>query len=204
MKAGIYTTVTTLVLVLGICGWAWGGGAGIEGSKHDFSKQPWSNGESCGACHTPHRSEPPKAAPLWNPNADLKRRFGESATSASSTSKKSVLPGSGTRMCLRCHDGTLATPTIVSPKRDRFTNKLHSGIFRPAHDTSDHPVGVLYPTSDRKFRPATTVLAKGTVKLPNGRVECTSCHDPHNAAGEKKMLVASNSRSAICLTCHDK
>ena len=46
--------------------------------------------------------------------------------------------------------------------------------------------------------------ATGTVTLPGGRVECISCHDPHNAAGEANMLVTSNARSALCLTCHDK
>ena len=200
MRTGIYGAATTLALMLGICGWAWGG---IKGSKHDFSDRPWSNGEACGACHTPHRSQAPKAAPLWNPDADLTRRFGAVAASASAADKL-VFPGNGTRMCLRCHDGTLAAPTFTDVKRDRFVNKRHPGIFRPAHDATDHPVGVVYPSFDRKYRPLTSVVAKGTVTLPDGRVECISCHDPHNAAGEANMLVTSNARSALCLTCHDK
>ncbi|MBN4058944.1 cytochrome c3 family protein [bacterium AH-315-J04] len=40
--------------------------------------------------------------------------------------------------------------------------------------------------------------------MPNGRVECTSCHDPHNQSGAPYMLVKSNARSALCLTCHKK
>ena len=51
-------------------------GAGLKGSKHDFSKTDGSKDDRCGACHTPHRSTPPKTAPLWNPRADLARRFG--------------------------------------------------------------------------------------------------------------------------------
>ncbi len=50
---------------------------GVEGSKHDFSNKAWSTDDTCGACHSPHRAQPPKAAPLWDPDADL-TRFGTS------------------------------------------------------------------------------------------------------------------------------
>jgi predicted CXXCH cytochrome family protein len=42
------------------------------------------------------------------------------------------------------------------------------------------------------------------VRLPDGRVECVSCHDPHNQSGTQAMLAVSNRRSALCLTCHVK
>ena len=52
--------------------WAW---ADLSGSKHDFSHAEWANGDRCGACHGP-ASSVPTTAPLWDPNADLRRRFG--------------------------------------------------------------------------------------------------------------------------------
>ena len=38
--------------------------------------------------------------------------------------------------------------------------------------------------------------------LFNNRVECISCHNPHASAA--KLLIKSNQRSALCLTCHNK
>ena len=175
-------------------GWA---SAGIEGSKHDFSNEAWSKGDKCGACHTPNHQTPPKTAPLWNPKADLTQRFG-------TTVRERRKPGGGTLICLRCHDGTIAKESFTGVKAKRFVHQQHPGLFRAGHNRSDHPVGIAYPQFDKDFHPATSVIAKGTVTLPNGRVECISCHDPHNTSGQDHMLVTGNARSALCLTCHKK
>lgn len=182
-----------LAVSAGLGGWAF---AGIDGSKHDFRKAPWSGGESCGVCHTPHRSEPPKAAPLWDPSADLDRRFGSGASRPA--------PGAGTTSCLKCHDGTVARETFNVPREPRPTFRSDLDSFMAAHGGTDHPVGVEYPELRKGYRAVTTVLARGTVQLPENRVECVSCHDPHASAGIDKMLVTSNARSALCLTCHQK
>lgn len=176
--------------------------AGIEGSKHDFSNKDWAGGDSCGACHSPHRVEAPKAAPLWEPNANLKKRFG--AASGGAAKETSAAPGRGTLLCIRCHDGTVARDTISGVGTDRFVNVQNPGVFGTGHGATDHPVGVEYPKIDRGYRPTENVTAGGAVQLPAGRVECTSCHDPHNQSGFSPMLVMSNSRSALCLTCHRK
>ncbi len=189
-----HTAITIALCSLALAGWAW---AGIEGSKHDFTHESWSDGDACGACHTPHTPEPPQAAPLWDADADLNRTFG---TSLSGDAR----PGNGTLICIRCHDGTIARDTISGQAKERFRHKQHPGLFHSGHQTSDHPVGIEYPDFDDQFHPASTVTAKGAVALPDGRVECISCHDPHNHAGEKLMLVISNARSALCLTCHKK
>lgn len=185
-------TVTAGVAILG--GWAW---AGIEGSKHDFTRKEWTGGDACSACHPPASDTPPKAAPLWAQHADLNRTFGTSLV-------KSNEAGPGTAMCLRCHDGAIARDMFAPPPRPRYPNSERAGVFGPGHGRSDHPVGVEYPQLDLSFHPANQVIAAGTVTLPNGRVECISCHDPHNMTKEKNMLVTSNARSALCLTCHRK
>ena len=191
--ARVATIASSLGLAL-FAGWAWGG---IEGSKHDFSREEWSGGDRCAACHTPETDEPPTAAPLWEPNADLNRVFGTPLP-------ESRQAGMGTVMCLRCHDGTIARATISTPSKERFINQENPGLFGTGHGTTDHPVGVPYPAVDPGFRPATSVIASGAVALPNGNVECISCHDPHDMAGAPHMLVRSNARSALCLTCHRK
>jgi predicted CXXCH cytochrome family protein len=196
--------VKKLIAVIGIIGLVGFGSsaqwviAGIEGSKHDFSKTPWAAGETCGVCHTPHRDEPPKAAPLWDANADLTRRFGPAANGRRKVSCN------GTIQCLRCHDGTVAKETIGGFSRARYVNIQNPGMFSAAHGGTDHPVGIPYPLINKGYHPVTSVMAKGTVVLANGRVECISCHDPHNASGAPHLLVATNTRSSLCLTCHRK
>jgi predicted CXXCH cytochrome family protein len=192
MSRTIRTTLLGLAALTLISGGAWGA---LEGSKHDFSHEEWSGGELCGACHTPHRDGPAEAAPLWNPGADLNRTFGTSTSRAE--------PGAGTLSCLRCHDGTIASNTAPRAEKRRPVNRRHPGAFTSAHETSEHPVGVRYPQFGKGYKPASTVLAKG-LPLPEGRVECVSCHDPHNEAGVEHMLVTSNARSRLCLTCHKK
>ncbi|MEK7731774.1 MAG: hypothetical protein AAB363_07940, partial [Planctomycetota bacterium] len=149
MKTSAAVALSGIIAFAAVGGLAWGG---IEGSKHDFSKKPWSAGETCGACHTPHRDQPPKAAPLWDPAADLNRTFGRSAP-------RNFTPGSGTLMCLRCHDGTVAKETIAGVLRARFVNKQNPGLFDAVHGGTDHPVGIEYPLFKKGYRPVTSVVA---------------------------------------------
>ena len=68
----------------------------------------------------------------------------------------------------------------------------------------DHPIGVPYPARRAGYRPAAFVQAQGRMRLPDDRIECVTCHDPHNRSGVPKMLVMTNRRSALCLNCHMK
>jgi len=172
--------------------------AGIKGSKHDFSTAAWSAVDKCGVCHTPEHDQPPALPPAWDSRADLSKRFGKNAPGESK-------PGMGTMSCLRCHDGTIATDaTGAALGRRRFANTQHPSRFTTGHGRTDHPVGVDYPHIDRHYKPASTVLAARKVTLPGGKVECSSCHDPHDDSGQRHMLVTSNARSALCLQCHVK
>lgn len=171
--------------------------AGIEGSKHDFSNEAWTEGDPCAACHLSKPAEPPKTPPLWDPRADLRRTFGAAA-------RERTLPGQGTLICLRCHDGTVASERTAAAKERRITNLESPALFASGHKSSEHPVGVEYPQFDKGYRPFVAVAASGTVTLPDGKVECVSCHDPHGDSEQAHMLVAANERSALCLTCHRK
>ncbi|MFQ5507364.1 MAG: cytochrome c3 family protein, partial [Planctomycetota bacterium] len=94
------------------------------------------------------------------------------------------------RGCLACHDGTVAR----APRIEIGASSL-SGWNGP------HPIGVRYARAgssalrNRAFLPA-------AIRLPDGRVACSSCHSVY-ARGEN-MLVLPRTESRLCLACHSK
>jgi len=72
--------------------------------------------------------------------------------------------------------------------------------------TDDHPISMSYPTPamDPDFWPPDNAdTGWSDVRLFNGRVECPSCHNPHdpdNVPFLRKTMVG----SALCFACHNK
>jgi predicted CXXCH cytochrome family protein len=102
--------------------------------------------------------------------------------------------------CLTCHDGSLAQDEgggIV---------ERSAGIWRHggAGNRSSHPLGVSYSRAfmenPRAYRQMAALPA--TVRLPEGKVECVSCHNLYSQ--NEYLLTVSNERSRLCLTCHRK
>jgi predicted CXXCH cytochrome family protein len=175
-------------------------GSGVVGSKHDFTAGGAGPGDACAACHVPHlkavravTDAAGKPALRMEPAAGQREVFRTDR----------YTPGPASLVCLGCHDGTVATSAIGSAHAIRAGLREGFGTARD-YPLRDHPVGVRYPDDPRKFRPAVVVVGEGSVRLPDGRVECVSCHDPHNRSGTTKMLVRSNKRSRLCLSCHIK
>lgn len=78
-----------------------------------------------------------------------------------------------------------------------------SQTFLTTNLSDEHPVGIAYPDiGDFAAKPTTGKFANG-VQIYEGKVECLSCHDPHNPSNGPFLRVA-NERSAICYTCHVK
>jgi len=93
-------------------------------------------------------------------------------------------------------------------KRCHFTNgqMFPPKIWRIGADLrDDHPVSVRYPSPDQDsgFNPPPDPV-KGWLEVPlyNGKVECPTCHDPHN--GKPLFLRMTNGYSQLCRTCHKK
>ncbi|MBI2836981.1 MAG: hypothetical protein HYX75_01590 [Acidobacteria bacterium] len=76
---------------------------------------------------------------------------------------------------------------------------------------NDHPISMVYPTpaQDPAFnQPNGTVggprsFANGIKTFTGDKVECASCHNPHDPANGSFLRVV-NSGSALCNTCHIK
>ncbi len=102
--------------------------------------------------------------------------------------------------CSKCHSGTLPPGYIYS---------IALSAMAGPDLSNDHPISMPYPTANINFvTPPDPDKGWGDVKLFNGRVECPSCHNPHEpgtpGAGTTPFLRMSNSGSNMCLRCHNK
>lgn len=193
-----------------VLGWPHRYARGVIGGPHDFSQPSDRFADACRACHVPHvqtvvpTMPPTTGAPTTQPvttRPALAMREAPGQRGVFATDR--FTPGPSSLVCLSCHDGTVATSTIGSAHA--ILIGVREGFGAPGEEgLRDHPIGVKYPSGRRDYRPESFVVSQGRVRLPGGRVECISCHDPHNEAGVDGMLVVSNRRSALCLTCHVK
>lgn len=156
----------------------------------------------CIFCHTPHNATP--LSPLWN--KELEPQVYSLYTSPTLGAAPLSQPTGPTKLCLSCHDGTIAMGSVVNPA---------AGITMAGSDTlpSDHlsnfgldlsghhPVSFSYQDSLPNPELAPTP-PPDLVFGSNDEVHCTTCHDPHDDTNGK-FLLKDNRYSAICTTCHD-
>ena len=173
---------------------AWGRAqlfSGLIGSKHDFTQAGRSDRNLCLPCHTPHL--------MGVPPPRLDRR-------AATTQPLRPYQGLGIELtgwsllCLGCHDGVTAPDVYSSAHAVALTAQLANSRLG-ARGLRSHPVGVSYPGTNEHFQPPAAVEAAGLL-LPDGRIQCTTCHDAHNTQRHGKMLRITNERSRLCLSCH--
>ncbi len=160
----------------------------------------------CEFCHSPHRSG--QARPIWN--KDLPEI---TYTTYQSSSLKAAVgqPSGVSRLCLSCHDGTIALGALKSEKQvipfSGGAGKLPPGRTNLGIDLSDdHPISFVYDSAlaarDGQLEYPSNL--RRPVRLDRfGQLQCTSCHDPHDDQYGKFLLMA-NSFSALCTTCHKK
>jgi len=180
--------------------------ATIVGSKHDL-RTFMANSETqvCVTCHTPHNAKGNTLTPLWNHATTAVAAF----TLYSSTSLNAALgqPSSNsTKACLSCHDGTVAVDSYGTTTTG---TKFATGSALLGSDLSnDHPVSFTYDaalaTADGGLvTPASASLVDTVLPLFSGKLECATCHNPHDSTNGK-FLRKSNVASALCVTCHNK
>lgn len=203
----LFVIIFTIVLMVGLSSLTF---AQISGTDHDFSANGWSGGEICIVCHTPHNADVTVAeAPLWN--HDVTTATFTIYSSATLDATDLAQPDAASKLCLSCHDGTVAVDSYGGNTGTTFVN----GNELIGTDLSDdHPVTFTYDdalaTTDGGLHAPSTALSGlgGTIQndlLFNNSLECASCHDVHNGAGTgTSLLRLSNAGSAFCLTCHDK
>ncbi|NTW99824.1 MAG: cytochrome c3 family protein, partial [Geobacteraceae bacterium] len=164
----------------------------------------------CIFCHAPHSSKP--LDPLWTRdlwNRDLPSDEGYFPYASSTlTASVSPVPTGGSRLCLSCHDGTIAL-TAYGGSPITTTQNLPSG--RSSNLTKnladDHPISFVYDASlaaQKNGDLAMPYSLPPSTKLDNnGELQCTSCHDPHNNEFGKFLVKSNNAAgSPLCSDCH--
>ena len=152
--------------------------------------------------------------------------------------------------CLSCHDGVSSIDSIVNAPGSGLQSVStvtliqnitgYNGVANLSRDlTNTHPISIKYIAGNASLRDINTDLNStpgnvqgwsGAAKISDllrgagsDRVECGSCHDPHNGYGtgvsaaadlygtgnsdratEVNFLRHTNEGSALCLGCHAK
>jgi predicted CXXCH cytochrome family protein len=183
----------------------------ILSTKHNLSRtgpgpiKAVAEEEVCIFCHTPHKAR--RDIPyLWNRNDSTVNYIPYQSSTLYSTVDQ---PTGASKLCLSCHDGTIALGALVS---EPFEIPFEGGIrFIPEGPTrigtdlsDDHPISFLYDDilSINNNELVNPLTLPPEVKLDSDSLlQCTACHDPHkNTHG--KFLVLSNIYSNLCTACH--
>ena len=161
----------------------------------------------CIFCHTPHNASP--IQPLWN------RHLSVAAYIPYTSSSLQAQPGQPTgtsKLCLSCHDGTIALGSVYS-RNQPITMAGGMTTLPPGHKANlgtdlsdDHPISFRYDRTlagkDLKLRDPAS-LPPATRLDSDEELQCTTCHDAHNNKFGK-FLVMDNSNSQLCNSCHNQ
>jgi len=164
--------------------------SGLIGSKHDFTHDSRLGRDLCLPCHTPHLLAVPLPRLDRRPLGTLPLRPFRSLA---------IELDGWSLLCLGCHDGVTA-PDVYSMAHAVVGTGQLAGSVLGTRGLRSHPVGVKYPEGAACFESRAAVEVD--LMLPDGRIQCATCHDAHNTHRHARMLRISNERSRLCLTCH--
>jgi hypothetical protein len=201
---------------------------GIADTPHNLSisgpgpiKSPTET-QICIFCHTPHNANPD--APLWNHSLSAVAHYEmpwSSTMQAYPSAAAAPQPDGASKLCLSCHDGTIALGAV----RSRTGAIPVSGGPALAPGTKgylgtdlsgSHPISFVYSDTlaiqnnaagNMPLRMPSSLTDKQVKLDSRSKIQCTTCHDPHNdsnyAAGGVPHFYVKSSWSAVCTTCHD-
>jgi cytochrome c554/c'-like protein len=230
----------------------------IRLTKHNFSSvsgiedvKATSESQVCVFCHAPHGATEEPGAPLWNRQLSPSATYSMYDSLSLEDNDMSAAPGGSSKLCLSCHDGTVAIGSVnVANGQESPTIAMEGtqvGGFIPVGEgvttgftrnlgtdlTNDHPISFTYSaalaTADGELRNPEAVShigdnvtgeTKPLFPTENGKLQCTTCHDPHlyDASDPNRKFLRGNrmqkttptgaafdeTSDQICLACHDK
>jgi predicted CXXCH cytochrome family protein len=165
----------------------------------------------CTFCHAPH-SGLGGNTPLWNQKLSQKSYVPYTSTTDPNQGNTQPTLGVTSSLCLSCHDGTVAVGQSAAYGTLPVVGSMNSVDSFGTTLTGSHPFSLVVPLKDASTLVASlatqgkTADPSGAVKLINGNIECTSCHDPHIQNIDRiaqNFLVRDSSNAQMCLACHD-
>lgn len=184
--------------------------------------------EICIFCHTPHsaskqgalwnRNDPVGPFPLYN-SSTLQIKTIEEAQYNNTTAS---YPNGASKLCLSCHDGVTGIGTLLdrtlSMNNEFMSNVTKTGTFDPVINLElTHPVSFVFNSEVlTKIKVEKSGMTLPTLELRDSqeRVQCTTCHDPHDDRAEvvyntagippfwRIATTTEDPYTAICNECH--
>lgn len=177
----------------------------------------------CVFCHAPHGAVTRRA--LWNRPLETGSVFRVFKSLGSVGGMRQ--PDGASKMCLSCHDGSISIGKLANRKK---TLRIKGGsgfggvprksqAWLGSNLAGLHPVSVNYSDSVRHWATMRSrriigveTRFTGASLVPRdlldreGKVQCTSCHDPHEDKYYQSGVVPHFSRrptvEEICVSCH--
>lgn len=175
--------------------------------------------EVCKFCHIPHNAEVP--VPLWG-HAVSKAQFETPLIRGrSQVLEPAPQPDGSSRLCLSCHDGTVALGDIKgSPRPIQMVGGDRLAASRKGFLGTDlsgsHPISFRVRDAgaagedqarDMGLQPLSVMESDTDVRLDaHGKMQCTTCHDSHSdryyLEGRVPRFWVKPTVDEVCLTCH--
>jgi len=202
--------------------------ADVRNTKHNLSAsgsgtvKASSESQVCVFCHTPHAATQ-GVTPLWNRQVSNQTYTPYSSSSLDANAIQGQLdqPGGSSKLCLSCHDGTLAIGSVNvlngAPNATiGMTGTGPGGVIAPGSGTStgftrnlgadltnDHPISLNFTdalaTRDGELRPVDAAQ-----KWPAGSGSVVSVRAPGNhPLAPLEPTGAGGIGQIQCATCHD-
>ena len=221
-------TLSALLPVLFVVGAApaLGQMAGVASTPHNLSAsgggpvRAVSETQICKFCHIPHSAVAPEA--LWSRRLPDVQYDVPPVRDAGGARVLRHQPDGSSRLCLSCHDGTIALGEIGGePRPIEMIGKSrligHQPGFLGTDLTGGHPISFVVPDGDRELgdterdiglRSLSSIRAADGVRLDEaGKMQCTTCHDPHldryYKEGRVPRFWVKPTVEEVCLACHE-
>jgi len=199
--------------------------ASVVGTVHNLSAtgpgeiKSSSETEVCKFCHVPHSAVEP--VPLWSHALSRAERYETPLLRRATAPEEAPQPAGSSRLCLSCHDGTVALGDLgqlrlpIQMAGAQRLGRGHKG-YLGTDLSGSHPVSIpivdpdpvrTNALTDMSLRPSTESRGGALSLDAEGRMQCSTCHDPHSdrhyRPGETPHFWVRPTVDEVCLACHE-